>query len=135
MSTSLIVVTVILLVLTVAAVFIYLVATGRKKLEILKKQTLDRATRTEAEVLSIAEAEGGYEYGTTRKIGLRLKLNVRHPARGTYEASTHWLVSEILIPQVQPAKILPVLVNADDPARVYPNTDGIEFADWILKGI
>ena len=124
-----------LFVLIIVAVFIYLVVTGRKKLEILKKQTLDRAARADAEVLSIAEADGGYEYGTARKIGLRLKLNVHHPTRGTYEASTHWLVSEILIPQVQPAKVLPVLVNADDPQRVYPNMDGIEFAHWILRGI
>ena len=133
MSTGLIVAIVAVIVILIVGYLIVMIRRGLKRMEALKKQTLARADQATAEVLRLANSGRMQESGAVRRLGVRLELNVRHPGRGTYQASTVWLVDEIVIPQVQPGKELPVLVNADDPTRVYPNIEGAEFDDWTLK--
>lgn len=112
-----------------------IVVRGYERINRLKQQSLRQAVPAEAEIVSIERSDFIRETGIVRSLCVRIVLNVRHPARGAYQAAALWLVDELLIPQIQPGRIVPVLINSIDAERVYPNCKGIEFADWKLKKI
>jgi hypothetical protein len=111
------------------------VTRGYERINRLKQQTLRQAVAAEAEIVAIERGDFNREIGSVRSLGLKIVLNVRHPARGAYRAATVWLVDELLIPQIQLGRIVPVLVNRIDAERVYPNCKGMEFVGWKLKKI
>jgi hypothetical protein len=114
---------------------IWFVRRNEKDFQKEKTQIIKGAVQAEAQVALVTHTGGIRQFGEVRQLGLRLVFKVNHPVRGVYKATSVWLVEELLIPQVQPRKIVSVLVNPDHPNKVYPNHSGMEFAEWIFRQV
>ena len=64
-----------------------------------------------------------------RQLKVRLRLEVETQGGETYPAKTTWLVEESVMPQMVPGARVSVRVDAEDPALIYPNMNGIEY--WV----
>ena len=120
-------------VLFVIVVVIFMLVRGHGLVKRLQKEVLSNAIPANATVISLARGDYATSEGF-RKLELKLTLRVEHPARGPYEVITKWVVDELALPRVQPQEVVPVKINREDPARIYPAADWAEFTDWRLQG-
>lgn len=94
----------------------------------LKAQTLARAIPAEAIVQDVEPM--GATAGGSQRVLVTLRLDVRPPAGGSYQATTRWFVDQIAIAQIQMGQTIRVRINADYRDRIYPDVHWADFADW-----
>jgi hypothetical protein len=111
-------------------VFVALVVKGTKQMKLMEEKTLAEALPREAKVIALEKGTKAMETGITRKVELKLTLEIQDEYKGAYTVTTLWLVDEIAFSLVQPGHTVKVKVNSRHPDRVYPNVDWAEFSDW-----
>lgn len=81
---------------------------------------LSRAVVARAEVLEVARHGNLKRQILMRVAELQLLLWVQPPNGRPYEARVAWLVEEANMRELRPGAVIPVRLNPDRPARIYP---------------
>lgn len=118
-------------VLILGGLFAFFVMRGASRMNDLKAQTLANAIPAEAVIEDVKQQ--GARGEANRRLDVLLTLQVHHPDREPYRATTSWLIEEIAIPRVQPNERVKVRINRTHPDRVYPDVDWAEFNGWTLR--
>lgn len=83
--------------------------------------TLARVSTASATVLQVGQPSGMMRKPRLGSSHVLLTLDI-HPASGpSYQASTLWQVDLTALAQLQPGQTIPVRIDADTPATIYPN--------------
>ena len=101
----------------------------RKNIEAkLKEQILAKAIPAQATIIRLEKA-GLKNQAESETKTVKLTLNVQHPSRPSYQATTVWEINELAIPQVQPQQVVRIKIDAEHPDRIYPDMDLAEYVE------
>ncbi len=89
---------------------------------------MESAVWAGATIVSTSCQNLGDSMRTVARVELHLEVN--SPAGEKYQATTTWLVSVALLPQLQPGQTISVKIDARNPRTIYPNMQGAEYYYW-----
>lgn len=88
-----------------------------------------QATPAEAKVIQVGRSLDQKNQGT---VNIRLRLEVTAPDRPPYQTTVTWDVQTASVPKVQEGKQVPVKIDLENSALVYPRVGWAEF-NWVYS--
>jgi len=83
----------------------------------------DKRKRCHAASARVQEILQAVLFAQRNETSIRLRVSVERPGFPPYETTCKWSINPIQTPRVQPGAVIAVIIDPDDPRRLFPKED------------